>query len=141
RTGTDRPVPKSARPGAKPVRITRPLHAEQGSVAITGLLFALALIVLIGTGVDIAHAFIVRRDLTAIADDAALVGSQQLDLQAWRQGSLALNPLEAEQAAAAELAATPDIAASTQAVSGSITVQVKRRLPTMMLRLVGIPNL
>ena len=121
--------------------IVRRLRSERGSVAITGLLFALALIVLIGTGVDIAHAFIVRRDLTAIADNAALVGSQQLDVQAWRQGSLALNSPQAEQAAEAELAANPDITGTTQAVSGSITVEVKRRLPTMMLRLVGIPDL
>lgn len=117
------------------------LRSERGSVAITGLLFALALIVLIGTGVDIAHAFIVRRDLAAIADDAALVGSQQLDVQAWRQGSLALNAPEAEQAAEAELTANPDISATIQAVPGSITVEVKRRLPTMMLRLVGIVDL
>lgn len=116
-------------------------RSERGSVAITGLLFALALIVLIGTGVDIAHAFSVRRDLTAIADDAALVGSQQLDVQAWRQGSLALNVSEAENAAEAELSGNPDISGTIQAVPGSITVQVKRRLPTMMLRLVGISDL
>jgi uncharacterized membrane protein len=122
------------------VTIVCRLRSERGSVAITGLLFALTLIVLIGTGVDIAHAFIVRRDLAAIADEAALVGSQQLDVQAWRQGSLALNAPEAEHAAEAELAANPDISGSIQAVSGSITVRVKRRLPTMMLRLVGIPD-
>jgi Flp pilus assembly protein TadG len=120
------------------VTIRRRIGGERGSVAISGLLFALALIVLVGTGVDIAQAFIVRRDLTAIADNAALVGSQQLDLQAWRQGSLSLNTSEAEQSAAAELAAEPQITASTQAVPDSITVRVRRRLPTMMLRLVGI---
>jgi Flp pilus assembly protein TadG len=119
----------------------RRLCGEEGSVAITGLLFALALIVLIGTGVDFAHAFIVRRDLTAIADDAALVGSQQLDLQAWRQGSLALNTSQAEQAAESELAANSGVSGTTQALPGSITVQVKRQLPTMMLRLVGIADL
>jgi Flp pilus assembly protein TadG len=122
------------------VRLRR-LRGEEGSVAITGLLFALALIVLIGTGVDFAHAFIVRRDLTAIADNAALVGSQQLDLQAWRQGSLALNAPQAEQAAESELAGNPYLTGSTQAVPGAITVQVKRQLPTMMLRLVGIADL
>jgi Flp pilus assembly protein TadG len=122
------------------MRIRR-LRGEEGSVAITGLLFAFALIVLIGTGVDFAQAFIVRRDLTAIADNAALVGSQQLDMQAWRQGSLALNAPEAEQAAESELAANPYLIGRTQAVPGSITVQVKRQLPTMMLRLVGIADL
>jgi Flp pilus assembly protein TadG len=123
------------------VTIVRRLRSERGSVAITGLLFALALIVLIGTGVDIAHAFIVRRDLTAIADNVALVGSQQLDVQAWREGSLALNVPEAEHAAEAELSANSDISGTIQAVPGSITVEVKRRLPTMMLRLVGIADL
>ena len=81
------------------MRIMRRIRGERGSVAISGLLLGLALIVLVGTGVDIAHAFIVRRDLTAIADNAALVGSQQLDVQAWRQGSVALNTGQAEQAA------------------------------------------
>ena len=117
------------------------LGGERGSVAISGLLFALALIVLIGTGVDFAHAFVVRRDLSALADDAALAGSQQLDLQAWRQGQLALNTAQAEQAADNALAQEPGVTATTQALTDSITVRVQERLPTMMLRLVGIPEL
>lgn len=122
------------------MRLARRLRSEQGSVAITGLLFALALIVMVGTGVDIGNAFIARRDLTAIADDAALVGSQQLDVQAWRQGQVALDARQAEQAAQAELAAAPDVSGAAQADGSSITVQVRRRLPTMMLRLVGIAD-
>ena len=116
--GAGRPVPQPAHAGSKPMSIPRRLRSERGSVAISGLLVALALIVLIGTGVDIAHAFIVRRDLTAIADDAALVGSQQLDVQAWRQGQLTLNDPQAEQAAENELAANPGIAGSAQALPG-----------------------
>jgi Flp pilus assembly protein TadG len=117
------------------------LAGEQGSVAISGLLAALALIVLIGSGVDFAHAFMVRRDLTSIADDAALTGSQQLDLQAWRNGQLALDPPQAEQAADIALAATPGITGAAQAMPASITVEVRQRVVTMMLRLVGIPQL
>jgi Flp pilus assembly protein TadG len=117
------------------------LESEQGSVAITGILLALALVMLIGTGVDIAHAFIVRSDLTAIADGAALTGSQQLDLQAWRQGTLALDPQHAQQAADDELAANPEISGSATAEPTSITVQAQQRFPTMILRLVGIPQL
>lgn len=121
--------------------LTRPLGSERGSVAISGLLAALALIVLIGSGVDFAHAFIVRRDLTSIADAAALAGSQQLDLQAWRQGQLALNPPQAEQAADAALAANPGISGSAQAATSQVTVEARQQIPTMMLRLVGIPDL
>lgn len=121
--------------------LARRVGSERGSVAISGLLAALALIVLIGSGVDFAHAFIVRRDLTAIADDAALAGSQQLDLQAWRQGQLALNPPQAEQAADAAFAANPGISGSAQAATSGVTVEARQRIPTMMLRLVGIADL
>jgi Flp pilus assembly protein TadG len=123
------------------MNVLRRLRDEHGSVAISGLLFAFALIVLIGTGVDIAHAFIVRRDLTAKADDAALAGSQQLDVQAWRQGQLALNGPQAEQAAETALAADPGVAGTARALPESITVRATQRLPTMMLRLVGISEL
>ena len=121
--------------------LARRLRGERGSVAVSGLLAALALIVLIGSGVDFAHAFIVRRDLTAIADDAALAGSQQLDLQAWRQGQLALNPPQAEQAADAALAANPGISGSALAATSGVTVEARQQIPTMMLRLVGIADL
>jgi Flp pilus assembly protein TadG len=115
--------------------------SERGSVAVTGILLALALAMLIGTGVDFAHTFIVRRDLTAIADGAALAGSQQLDLQAWREGTLALDPQRAQQAAEAELAANPEISGAATAAPTSITVEARQRFPTMILRLVGIPQL
>ncbi len=49
---------------------------------------------MIGAGVDIGHAFIVRRELVSLADDAALTGSQALDLQALHQGRLALYRIE-----------------------------------------------
>jgi Flp pilus assembly protein TadG len=114
---------------------------ERGAIVIGGLLLSLALVLLIGTGVDIAHAFIVRRDLSAIADSAALAGGQRLDLDAWRQGTLALDPRQAEQAAEAELAANPGISGSAQAQPGSVTVEARERFPTIVLGLVGIPEL
>ena len=123
------------------MRISGALGGERGSIAISGLLLSLALVLLIGTGVDIAHAFIIRRDLTAIADNAALAGGQQLDLGAWRQGILALDPRQAEQAAEAELAANPEISGGAQAQPSSITVEAHQRFPTIVLRLVGIAEL
>jgi Flp pilus assembly protein TadG len=123
------------------VTVLRRLAGERGSVAISGLLAAAALIVLIGSGVDFAHAFIVRRDLTAVVDNAALTGSQQLDVQAWRDGRLALDPGQAEQAADAELAAVPEIVGVAHASVDSVTVEARQRIRTMMLRLVGLPEL
>ena len=68
------------------------LRSERGSVLITGLLLTLALLMVLGAAVDIGHAFIVRRDLSSLADNAALAGAQQLDQQAIHQGQLALDP-------------------------------------------------
>ena len=47
------------------------LRCQRGSVLVAGLLLSIALLMLLGAAVDIGHAFIVRRDLTAQADDAA----------------------------------------------------------------------
>src|SRR5205823_650552 len=102
-----RPVPKP--PNGTRAMIAPAARDERGSVAITGLLLAVALLMLLGAAVDVGHAFIVRRDLTSVADDAALAGSQQLDLAAWRQGRLALDPQRAEQAADSALGETSDV--------------------------------
>ena len=123
------------------MRITRRLRREEGSVAITGLLLATALVMLVGTGVDIAHAFILRNDLNGIAKNAALAGSQQLDLNAWRQGTLALDPQQAQQAADQEIAANPQVNGTTTSTTTAVTVRVQEAFSTLMLRLVGMPNL
>jgi Flp pilus assembly protein TadG len=119
----------------------RQARDERGSVAITGLLLTVALLMLLGVAVDIGHAFIVRRDLTAVADDAALAGSQQLDLNAWRAGRLALDPARAEQAADTALTETPDVSGAASASDASVHVSVRRTVPTILLRLVGISQL
>ena len=66
------------------------LRRERGSVLISGMLLTLALLMVLGAAVDIGHAFIVRRDLSSLADGAALAGAQQLDQQAIHEGQLAL---------------------------------------------------
>ena len=63
------------------------MRNERGSVLITGLLLSLALLMIIGTAVDVGHAFIVRRELVSVADDAALSGSQAIDQDALHAGS------------------------------------------------------
>jgi hypothetical protein len=98
-------------------------------------------VLLIGTGVDIARAFIIRRDLTAVANSAALNGSQQVDLERWREGSLSLDPQQAEEAADDDLDAEPGIHGSSRAEPSSITVRAEERFPTFILRFVGIPEL
>lgn len=117
------------------------LGDERGSVLITGLLLTLALLMVLGAAVDIGHAFIVRRDLTSLADDAALAGAQQLNQQAIQQGQIALDPAQAQAAALSTLSGEPGIQARADATPAEVHVQVTRRFPTILLRLVGLSDL
>jgi Flp pilus assembly protein TadG len=114
---------------------------ERGSVLITGLLLTLALLMLLGAAVDIGHAFIVRRDLSSLADNAALAGAQQLNQQAIHQGQLSLDPLQAQAAAVATLNGQRGIQAQASATTSTVHVRVTRRFPTLLLRLVGLGSL
>jgi Flp pilus assembly protein TadG len=114
---------------------------ERGSVLISGLLLTLALLMVLGAAVDIGHAFIVRRDLSSLADGAALAGAQQLDQQAIHQGQLALDPQQAQAAALSALSGEPGMQAHAEATPEQVHVQVTRRFPTILLRLVGLADL
>lgn len=122
-------------------RRRRPLREERGAVLVSGLLLALAVLMVIGVAVDVGNAFIVRRDLVAAADDAALTGSQQLDLAALHQGQLALDPQTAQNAALAALAGDQGVQAQATATPAAVSVHVERRFPTVLLRLVGLDSL
>jgi Flp pilus assembly protein TadG len=122
-------------------RAAERLGDGRGSVLITGLLLTLALLMVLGAAVDIGHAFIVRRDLSSLADDAALAGAQQLNQQAIHQGQLALDPQQAQVAALATLTGQPGIQAHADATPADVHVQVTRRFPTILLRLVGLSDL
>src|SRR5579872_1111113 len=111
------------------------LRNEQGSVLITGLLLTLALLMVLGAAVDIGHAFIVRRDLTSLADNAALAGAQQLDQQAIHEGQLALDPQQAQAAALSTMSGEPGIQVQADATPADVHMQVTRRSPTIRLRL------
>jgi Flp pilus assembly protein TadG len=117
------------------------LCGESGSVLISGLLLSLALVMVIGAAVDIGHAFLVRRQLASIADDAALSGSQAIDLQALHEGHLQLNPSQARTEAQQAIAANPAVTGQVNATTGSVTVTVTRRVPTILLGIVGLHTL
>jgi len=121
--------------------IHRRLSCERGSVLIAGLLLTIALLMLLGAAVDLGHAFVVRRDLTAQADDAALAGSQVLNLDALHQGQLALDPQQAETVALQAIADSPELRASAVASTGGVTVHLQEQMPTVLLRLVGLSTL
>jgi Flp pilus assembly protein TadG len=123
------------------VRVRGRVRDERGAVLVAGLLLSLALLLVIGAGVDIGHAFIVRRELVSLADDAALSGSQALDLAALHEGRLALDPGQAQATALQTLAATRGVDAQATATTSAIRVRAQRRVPTILLRLVGLSTL
>jgi Flp pilus assembly protein TadG len=122
-------------------RLQRRLGDEQGSVLITGLLLAVALLMVIGFAVDVGHDFLVKRQLASIADDAALSGSQAIDLPALHQGHLQLDPGQARTEALRTVNANPSVTGQASASTGAVTVTVSRRVPTILLGLVGLNTL
>ena len=117
------------------------VQCERGSVLIAGLLLTVALLMLLGAAVDLGHAFIVRRDLTSQADDAALAGSQALNLDALHQGQLALDPQQAQTVALQSISGSPGLQATAAASGGGVTVHLQEQIPTILLRLVGLSTL
>lgn len=122
-------------------RLRARLDSEHGSVLITGLLLSLALIMLIGAAVDVGHAFLVRRQLASIADDAALSASQAISVATLHEGHLQLNTAAARAEAQHTIAAHPHVSGETNATTANVTVTVTRRVPTILLGLVGIRTL
>jgi len=117
------------------------IQDERGAVLVAGLLLTLALLIVIGAAVDIGRAFIERRALVSLADQAALSGSQSVDLAALHAGKLVLDPSQAQASATAVLESEPRVQAHATASPASVTVEVKRTIPTVLLRLVGVPTL
>ncbi len=117
------------------------LQGERGSVLIGGLLLSLAVIMVIGLGVDVGHAFLVRRQLTSIADDAALSGSQAIDIPELHAGHLELDPSQARAEALRTITANPSTTGQATATTGQVTVTVTRTVPTILLGVVGLHSL
>jgi uncharacterized membrane protein len=121
--------------------LRRRLRCERGSVLIGGLLLSVALVMVIGLGVDYAHALLVRRQLTSIADDAALSGSQAIDIPELHAGHLELEPGQARSEALRTITANPSTRGEATATSGQVTVTVTRTVPTILLGIVGLHSL
>lgn len=119
----------------------RRLEDERGAVLVASLLLVLAMLLVIGLGVDMGRAFIERRELAALADDAALVGSQQLDTDALRDGRVALKPDEASAAAGGVIDSERGVGGRATADEESVTVTVRRRVPTILLGLADMEAL
>lgn len=122
-------------------RLPKRFAGEEGSVLITGLLLSIALLMVIGFAVDVGHAFLVKRQLASIADDAALTASQAIDLPALHEGHLQLEPGQARTEALRAVYANPSVTGQATASTEDVTVTVRRRVPTILLGIIGVSTL
>ena len=116
----------------------RRLASEHGSVAISGLLLAVVLAMLIGVVVDLGQAFLARRELASIADDAALAGSQDIDIPALHEGRLELNAAQARTDALHTIGDYPKTKGEVTTTNDRVNVTITRRVQTILLGLVGL---
>jgi Flp pilus assembly protein TadG len=113
---------------------------QRGSISAFVVLLLLALVALMGLVIDGGSAFSARQATADVAEQAARAGAGALSVGALRSGSVQIDPAAAVAAAVAFAAATGHQA--TASVSGSVvTVQIRYRIPTEVLGIIGISSL
>lgn len=118
--------------------MTRQLRSEEGAVLVAGLLLTVVMMLVIGFAVDLGRAFIARRDLAAVADQAALTGSQAIDVPALHDGRLVLDAALARADAMRVIGAERGVRGSARAGEDAVSVTVTRRVQTILLPLAGL---
>lgn len=113
----------------------------QASVLLAGLL--VVGLAVAGLAVDGGRLFLARRELSAVADAAALAGAGAVDEEAWRESDgtvVRLDPAGARREVARVLAASPaarDARVEVDVDEARVSVLVARTVPTVLLGLVG----
>lgn len=114
------------------------VRSEEGAVLVAGLLLTIAMMFVIGFAVDVGRAFIARRDLASIADQAVLTGSQAIDLAALHDGRVVLDPALARADAMRVVGAEPGVRGNATAGDQTVSVTITRRVKTILLPLAGV---
>ena len=118
------------------------MNRQRGSVVLWFALMAPFLIAIVGLATDAGYLYNRRQHLQDVADDAARMGAEQLDVAAYyRQQLVVLDPAAARRAALVYLAdVAPGDAAAVQADPQRIMVSVQEQVPLPFLRAVGISS-
>jgi hypothetical protein len=108
---------------------------ERGTVTIWVLGLCVALLFLGGLGADLWHAIAVRRQLSAVADSAALAGANGVDESALRTGQLQLDPQRAHALAddAITRSDVPEADATVDVQNNEVTVALRTRVNFTLL--------
>jgi hypothetical protein len=117
--------------------------AGQAAILVIGLL--LVAMAATGLAVDMARAFAERAALRSRADEAAVAATSAVDDAALDGGAVRIDPEDAARRAAAVLrrSGAGDAAATTAVAADGrhVTVTVRRSVPTLFLRVVGIDRM
>lgn len=118
------------------------MRREGGQTTILVLGLSLFAFSIAGLAVDGTKAFLFRRSLQNAADAAAIAAASELNVRRYYSSggrSVALDPVGARRAAAEMLASRAlEVGARIVAGGGGVTVELRGRVPTSFLRLVGI---
>lgn len=109
---------------------------DRGSATVWMIGVTVAAFLMVGLVLDGGVMLRARSDAFAIAASAARVGAQQLDSDAAVEGLTALDPVAAEQAALAYLAAQ-GVTGSVTVTGDTVTVSVTTTANLQLLSLVG----
>lgn len=123
----------SMRMGARGARTGR---ADRGSATIWMVGVTACAFLMVGLVLDGGVMLRSRSDAFAIAASAARVGAQQLDSDAAVAGQPMLDPVAAEQAALAHLAAR-GVTGAVTVTADTVTVTVTTRAELQLLKVVG----
>jgi Flp pilus assembly protein TadG len=119
----------------------RTIHSgHEGSISAFVALLLVGCMALLGLVVDGGSALSARQSAADEADQAARAGAGALSVDALRSGSLQLDP-SAAVAAAESFAAAAGHPGTASVAGGVVTVQVRYRIPTEILGIVGITSL
>ena len=145
-----RPTPASLPPLPLTGETAGSSEAERGGGAVSAPMAValLALLAVIGLGVDGSRAAQGMATADAIAEEAARAGGQALDSAALHRGTVAVDRAAAQTAARAYLAAA-DTADPTRSITATVTVVAPDRLrvqvtatqPTVLLGVIGMDTL
>ncbi len=124
------------RTGTRSGSAGRRVEAEQGSATIWMIGVTACAFLMVGLVLDGGVMLRARSDAFATAASAARVGAQQLDPDAAVAGQSILDPVAAQQAALANLAAR-GVTGTATVTGDAVTVTVTTRAKLQLLKVVG----
>jgi Putative Flp pilus-assembly TadE/G-like len=110
---------------------------ERGTITLWVLGLCISLMFLGGLSLDLWRAVAERRELSSMADTAAIAGANGVDIASLRAGVLRLDPMRARAIALASLDADPHSAgldaANVDVVGNRVTVSLRDHVPFSLL--------